>query len=520
MRGRGEFALQNVRRYHPGAVPFRAITELLGSRRLVVVSNRAPVDVRRGPVHRLVPTVGGMVSALMPVFRVTGRGLWIAWSGGTPLPKSSDRVSLPPEDPCFTLRAVRLSERDVTGSYYGFSNRGLWPLSHYFVGRCQFSVDQWQSYRRVNEAFARVVLAELQPNDLVWVQDFHLAMLPGIVRNARPTVPLGFFWHVPFPEPSVFGILPWRRPLLAGMLGSDVIGFHLKSYAGNFLACVERFTDAAVDHERGVVRVHGRDVRVVAWPIGTDAEDFEALARAPEVQMRAGRIRRQVGSAHMILGVDRLDYTKGILERLQGFERFLEQSPSFRRQVTFFQIAVPSRERVEEYRRMKREIDEAVGRISGRFTSEGWVPVRYLYRSLAPSDLAAHYVAADLALVTPLRDGMNLVAKEYVATRIHDDGMLILSEFAGAAEGLPEAVRVNPYNIDDVAAQIRSTITMPAVEVRARMARLRARVKQEDIRWWLRGFLGEFPRLGAAAATAGSTDVDDGDPPKAGTVRH
>ncbi len=482
-------------------VPFRAITDLVGDRRLVVVSNRAPVDVRRGPERRFVPTVGGMVSALMPVFKAAGRGLWIAWSGGEAGARSRDRVLLPEEEPCFTLRWVRLSERDVSGSYYGFANRGLWPLSHYFVGRCQFRLEQWQSYRRVNETFARAVVEELQPHDLVWVQDFHLATLPKILRDARPDVPIGLFWHVPFPEPSVFGILPWRTQLLAGMLGADVIGFHLESYARNFLACVERFVGVAVDYDRGLVKLPGREARVVAWPIGTDSDEFEALARKPEVQLRAGRIRRQLGSARMILGVDRLDYTKGILERLQGLERFFEQSPAFRRQVTFFQIAVPSRERVEEYRRMKREIDEAVGRIQGRFTSEGWVPVRYVYQSVPPPDLAAHYVAADLALVTPLRDGMNLVAKEYVATRVHDDGMLILSEFAGAAEGLPEAVRVNPYNIDDVAAQIRMALTMPLEEVRQRMSRLRARVKQENIQWWLRSFLGEFPAVPPTGAS-------------------
>jgi trehalose 6-phosphate synthase/phosphatase len=471
----------------------RAITELLGDRRLVVISNRAPVDVSRGPERRYVPTVGGMVSALMPVFQAAGRGLWIAWSGGEMSSKSRERIQLPPDNPCFTLRWVPLSERDVSGSYYGFSNRGLWPLSHYFVGRCQFRVDQWQSYRRVNEVFAKVVLAERQDNDLVWVQDFHLATLPGMLREGRRDMPIGFFWHVPFPEPSVFGILPWRTPLLQGMLGSDVIGFHLESYARNFLACVERFVGAPVDYDHGTVRFQGRDIRVVAWPIGTDAQQFEALARSPEVQMRAGRIRRQLGSARMVLGVDRLDYTKGILERLQGFERFLEQSPNFRRQVTFLQIAVPSRERVDEYRRMKREIDEAVGRLAGRFTAEGWVPVRYMYRSVPAVELAAHYVAADLAMVTPLRDGMNLVAKEYVATRVNDDGILMLSEFAGAAADLDEAVRVNPYNVDDVASQIRLSLTMPAAEVRARMSRLRARVKDQDIRWWLQSFLGEFP---------------------------
>jgi len=480
-------------------VSYGDISELLGQRRLVVVSNRAPVDVRRGPERRLIPTVGGLVSALMPVFKAAGRGLWIAWSGTGGGRAAHARVELS-ADPRVTLRLVQLPERDVSGAYYGFSNRGLWPLSHYFVGRCQFRSDQWHSYERVNTLFAAAVLEELQPDDLVWVQDFHLATLPGRIRKARPRASIGFFWHVPFPEPSVFGILPWRAPLLAGMLGSDVIGFHLQSYARNFLDCVERFAGLRVDRERGTVQMPGREVRVAAWPIGIDADEFAALARRPEVELRAGRIRRQLGSAKMILGVDRLDYTKGILERLHGFERFLEHSPNFRRQVTFFQIAVPSRERVEEYRRMKREIDEAVGRISGRFTAEGWVPIRYVYQSVAQPELTAHYVAADLALVTPLRDGMNLVAKEYVASRVHDDGTLILSEFAGAAEDLPEAVRVNPYNSDDLAEQIRYALTMPLEETRARMAALRARVQKHDIRWWLQGFLGEFPGAGVRAA--------------------
>jgi trehalose 6-phosphate synthase len=474
------------------AVSYGEITRQLGDRRLVVVSNRAPVDVRRGPERRIVPTVGGMVSALTPVFKAAGRGLWIAWSGSASGRLPQHRVDLPPDDPSFTLRFVHLTERDVSGSYYGFANRGLWPLAHYFVGRCQFRSEQWQTYERVNGIFASAVLEELRPRDLLWVQDFQLATVPAKVRAARPDVPVGFFWHVPFPEPSVFGILPWRRQLLEGMLGSDVIGFHLQSYARNFLACVERFTTATVDHDRGIVSLAGRQTRVVAWPIGIDAEEYERLARSPEIELRAGRIRRQLGSAKMILGVDRLDYTKGILERLHGFERLLEHSPGFRRQVTLFQIAVPSRERVEEYRRMKREIDEAVGRISGRFTAEGWVPIRYVYQSMAPPELTAHYVAADLALVTPLRDGMNLVAKEYVASRVHDDGTLILSEFAGASEDLPEAIRVNPYNSDDVAEQIRHALGMPLAETRARMAALRARVRAHDIRWWLRGFLGEF----------------------------
>jgi alpha,alpha-trehalose-phosphate synthase [UDP-forming] len=470
---------------------------VLQDHRLVVVSNRAPVEIKRRPDgNRIVPTVGGMVSALLAVFKTSRAGLWVAWSGSessTPA-AAARKLELPADDPCFTLRFVRLTERDVSQYYYGFSNRGLWPLSHYFVGRCQFRAEQWQAYRRVNETFASTLLEELSDHDFVWVQDFHLTLVPAFTRRARPDVKVGFFWHIPFPEPSVFGIMPWRDEVLRGLLGSDVIGFHLESYARNFLACVERFLGLEVDWIHGSVTYRDREVRAVACPIGIDADGFESVASRPDIVERSARIRRQLGGARVILGVDRLDYTKGILERLRGFERFLETSPASRGNVTFVQIAVPSRERVEEYRVMKRDIEEAVGRISGKFTREGWVPLRYIYGSVSSSELGAYYGAADVALVTPLRDGMNLVAKEYVASRFNDDGVLILSEFAGAAEDMPEAVLVNPYNVDDVAARIESALRMPAAESRARMRKLRARVRERDLRWWLRSFLGEFWR--------------------------
>ena len=498
-------------------MPYSKIGELLEGHRLVVVSNRAPVELKRRPDgNQLVPTVGGLVSALLAVFKASGSGLWVAWSGSESSTPSaaSPKIDLPADDPCFTLRFVRLTERDVSQYYYGFCNRGLWPLSHYFIGRCQFRADQWQAYRRVNETFASALNEELQDDDFVWVQDFHLTLVPALARRVRPHLRLGFFWHVPFPEPSVFGIMPWRDAVLAGLLGSDVIGFHLESYARNFLACVERFLGLDVDWIRGSVMYQGREIRAVARPIGIDAAQFEATASRPDVVERTAKIRRQLGSpARVMLGVDRLDYTKGILERLRAFERFLENHPSSRGNVTFIQIAVPSRERVDDYRTMKREIDEAVGRITGRFSREGWVPVRYIYGSVSAADLAAYYAAADVALVTPLRDGMNLVAKEYVACRFNDDGVLMLSEFAGAAEDLPEAVLVNPYNVDDGAARIESALRMAPAEIRARMRKLRARVQDRDLRWWLESFLSEFWRID----TSPDLDGPAGEPERAKT---
>jgi len=371
---------------------------------------------------------------------------------------------------------------------------------HFMTPKCHFSTQQWNRYVRVNQAFARIACEESAAGDLLWVQDFHLALAPHLVRQQRSAQPIGIFWHVPFPPEQLMRILPWREEFLYGMLGADVIGFHTRSYATHFLNCCQNILNLDVCHERSEVTVGGRRVHVAAFPLGIPADFFSNLAASPRVAGRAQRIRRSLGTQSMVLGVDRLDYTKGILERLLGFERFLEQNPAWHRRVTLVLIAVPSRTKVSDYANLKRELDELVGHIVGRFSSEGWVPLRYLYTQFGAEELVAYYRAADVALLTPLRDGMNLVAKEFVASCVNDDGVLILSEFAGAAEELTEALLVNPYNADEIAERLRQAVEMDAAEKSMRMRAMRAKVQNNDLERWSESFLAELTRAGAGAS--------------------
>jgi len=327
---------------------------------------------------------------------------------------------------------------------------------------------------------------------VAWIQDFHLALVPRLLHNRRPGLPIGLFWHVPWPPEQVFSVFPWRRELLAGMLGSDLIGFHVKRYARHFLDCCEQLLGVEVDHTAGTVHHEGHTTRIDAFPLGIPADFFRELSATPAVQEQARRIRRMVRTPTIVLGVDRLDYTKGVIERLLGFERFLELNAKYRGLVTLVLIAVPSRTKVAEYTALKRELDEAVGRVVGRFSSEGYAPIRYLYTQFDAEELVAYYQAADIALLTPLRDGMNLVAKEFVAAQRNDRAVLILSEFAGAAEELKEALLVNPYSIDQIALRLREAVEMAPQEKESRFARLRQRIESNNLEFWSQSFLNSL----------------------------
>ncbi|HEV7735103.1 MAG TPA: trehalose-6-phosphate synthase [Candidatus Binatia bacterium] len=450
---------------------------------LLVVSNRAPVEVsREGTNLRIRRTIGGLATALDDVLRERS-GTWIAWAGSvqdgdlTP-----ERTGLP-----YPIRAVHLSERELDNYYSGFANQVLWPLCHIFPTRCHFNPSFWTAYRHANERFAAGVQAVASAGDVVWVNDFHLCLVPGFLRAGPIPLRVGVFWHIPFPPPAVFGICQWREALLTGLLGADVIGLQTQEDADNFLACVRQFLDLPA--RNGRVRIDGRDVRVVAHPIGIDAARFKAQAADPAVKEHADQLRLRLGAEIMLLGVDRLDYTKGIIERLLGFERFLERQPSWRRRVSLVQITVPSRFRVPQYREMKREIDETVGRIVGRFTWEARSPLAYHYQGFDHEQLAAYYLATDVALVTPLRDGMNLVAKEYVACHAERDGVLVLSEFAGASRDLSEAITVNPYEPDAIASAIETAVHMSVSQRKRRMRSLVRKVTSHDLEWWTSTFL-------------------------------
>ncbi|AEB11500.1 alpha,alpha-trehalose-phosphate synthase (UDP-forming) [Marinithermus hydrothermalis] len=446
---------------------------------LVIVANREPLREQEG---RWVPSVGGLVTALLPVLARRG-GVWVAWGDRTA--RERPTLPYPPNHPQFTVRRLYLSEREVSHYYYGMANRVLWPLAHYFIERTDLRREFYKEYARVNQRFAEATLEVWGTDDTVWVQDYQLMLVPGILRQARPEGRIGYFWHIPWPAVEVWRVLPWARALLRGVLGADVVGFHVEEYAENFLDAARRLLGAEV--RDNLVCWEGRRVRIEAHPIGIDTRAYRHLSYDPKVRAEAQRIRREAGTEHILLGVDRLDYTKGILERLLAFERFLQANPYYRGRVTFYQVATPSRTRVESYRALKREIDEIVGRINGSFMRDGWVPVRYLYRAFTREQLAAFYRAADVALITPLRDGMNLVAQEFVAAS--EDGILVLSDLAGAAQVLPEALHVNPYDIEGVAQAIREAIRMPMRERYARISALKQRVEALDVHGWARRFL-------------------------------
>jgi len=463
--------------------------------RLLVMSNRAPIRlVPEAGKERIEPTTGGMGTSFFHVLARRG-GCWIAWSGGQ---IESRRLGIPSERPQFDLVLLSLSEREVCEYYYEMCNRALWPLMHLLPPKYSFSSHHWTTYRQVNEQFATLAACEIRRNDFLWIQDFHLALTPKLVRAQRPGTPIGLFWHVPFPPEQIFRVLPWRTEFLSGMLGSDLIAFHTRTYVAHFLDACESLLELPVNRSQGLVFVDDRCVRVEANPIGIPAQYFEQNARSERVHERAKRIRTELRSTFIVLGVDRLDYTKGILERLLGFERFLENNPSFHRRVSLVLITVPSRTEVADYAQLKRELDEQVGRVIGRFSSEGWVPVRYLYTQFTTEELIAYYRAADVALVTPLCDGMNLVAKEYVASHPDDDGALVLSEFAGAANELREALLVNPYDIDQIAARLKDALTMDPQSRARRMRSLRMRVHENCLERWSSRFLGVLDEVTSA----------------------
>jgi trehalose 6-phosphate synthase/phosphatase len=455
--------------------------------RLLVMSNRAPVRLfREGGHDQVEQTVGGVASTFLRLLDQSG-GVWIAWSEGR---NQRQRIEMPPDNPHFTMCFTRLSERDVSDYYYGACNRALWPLMHFMTQNCSFDSRQWMSYTRVNHLFAKAAEAEISKCDCVWIQDFHLALVPRFLRQSGHRLPIGIFWHVPWPPEQVFRILPWRSDFIRGMLGSDLIGFHTPMYVKHFLDSCERILGLKVDRANGVVFHDGATTRVGAFPLGIAVDEFRDLSQTARVRARARRIHKSLRTPIVVLSVDRLDYTKGIEERLVGFERFLELHPEYRGRITLVLIAVPSRTRVAEYAALKRRIDELVGRIVGKFSHGGWVPIRYLYTQFSTDELLAYYQAADIALVTPLRDGMNLVAKEYAASHLGDAGVLILSEFAGAAQELTSALQINPYDIDQIADALYKAVEMPIEERRERMALMRRSIESNDLQSWSQKFLG------------------------------
>ena len=444
----------------------------------LVVANRVPI---RKTDDGWETSVGGLTTALLPVLKEHG-GVWVGMGDDPSLPVEQH---YPADDPAFKVRRVPLSEDELDDYYYGMANRVLWPVSHYMMQHLELRPRFIEAYRAVNRRFADAVLEESGATDTIWMQDYHLMLAPQRVRAERPEATIGHFWHIPWPAMEVFRILPWARELLRGMLGCDLIGFHVEEYVDNFLEGCQVLLGA--DVVGNVVHFDGHATRVEAHPIGIEVERFERMAASDAVHARAKALRSRFGTDFIVIGIDRLDYTKGVLSRLEAFEQFLEDNPDYHGRVSFYQIATPSRTKVESYQQLKREVDEAVGRINGQFARDDWVPVNYRYRTYTQEELCAFYRAADAALITPLRDGMNVVTQEFVTAT--ERGVLILSELTGAAYLLPEAVQVNPYDHDGLALAIKRTLEMPTAEQRERLTRLKERVRALDVHRWAEGFL-------------------------------
>ncbi|MGI9951862.1 trehalose-6-phosphate synthase [Moorellaceae bacterium AZ2] len=458
--------------------------------KIVLVSNRGSYTLKeRYGRLEAVPAISGLVSAVEPVLKERG-GVWVAWGGREAVDPNAPglKVMVPPEEPAYLFCEVPLTAEEIRLYYHGFTNGALWPLCHYFLEKCRYEPLEWAAYRQVNTKFALAALAEADNKDTVWVNDYHLALVPSILRRHRPQLKQVFFWHIPFPHYDLFATLPWARALLRGLLGSDIIAFHLPDYSYNFLQAVNKLLDVPVDYNSLSIRWNGRKIMAPAWPMGIDFEAFQKLAREPKIRQQAEALRRQVGADRIALAIERLDYTKGILERLLAFERFLEEAPEWRGRLALLQIAVPSRTAIPAYQQLRSQVEEAVGRINGRFSEGSYRPVHYFWRGIPRRELVSYYLAADLMLVTPLRDGLNLVAKEYVASRVDGTGVLILSRFAGAARELKEALIVNPYDIEGIVAALKTALAMPVSQQKQRLHRLQEQVRRHDVRWWIGSF--------------------------------
>jgi len=475
--------------------------------RLLIVSNRLPITVKLDHGEIVVAqSAGGLATGLRGPHERSD-SLWLGWPGDVSRLDASQRAQLTRNLADLRAVPIYLTQGEVSRYYEGFSNEVLWPLFHYLTDKVQRDAwKNWKTYAEVNHRFAEMVAEHYRAGDLVWIHDYQLSLVPALLRRRIPAARIGYFLHIPFPSSEVFRILPWRIEILEGMLGADLIGFHTYSYLMHFRRSLHLILGVDAHGER--IHYADRAVRLGVFPMGIDAASFSRLAEEARVTTEVEAIKRECQDRKLLLGVDRLDYTKGLPRRMLIVDRLLEREPSLRGKIRLIQVVVPSRTKVASYELYRRRLDEMVGRINAAHATVGSVPIHYLYRSISEQQLVSLYRAADVMLVTPLRDGMNLVAKEFVASRVDEDGVLILSEFAGAAAELAEALQVNPYDIDRVAWAIKKALAMPEGERRARMQALRRRVLAYDAYQWASSFIGTLQsvyRKGAASSQFVST---------------
>jgi trehalose 6-phosphate synthase len=477
-------------------------TKLQGST-LFAVSNREPyMHVHRGKSIDAVVPASGLVTGLEPILR-TCDGTWVAHGAGDADRETvgtGDRLRVPPDDPHYTLRRVWLSKEEEEGYYFGFANEGLWPLCHIAHTRPIFRTMDWGHYQAVNQKFAGAVLEEMagSAEPAVLVQDYHFALVSRLVKEARPDARVAIFWHIPWPNPEAFGICPWQRELLDGLLGADLVGFHIQAHCTNFLETVDRALECRIEWERFAVSRRGHLTMVRPFPISVALPDVPAEAPPrSSLYLERSALFKELGvrAAFMAVGVDRVDYTKGILERLRGVERFLERWPSYQGNFTLVQIGAPSRTHIKRYHDLLAEVEGEADRINWRFQTDEWKPIVFLNRHHSHQEIEPYYRAADLCLVTSLHDGMNLVAKEFVAAREDEQGALILSRFTGACRELRDAIIVNPYDTEQLAEAIRFALEMDPEERRGRMQRMRRIVKEHNVYRWAGNLISELAEI-------------------------
>ena len=482
-------------------------------KRLFIVSNRLPVVIEQdGENLHIHPGAGGLITALTPIMKKS-RGLWAGWPGPVEKEAVGDLLNEVGRKQSFDLAPVFLTQEDIEKYYHGFSNKAIWPLFHDLLGHCKFNLEDWNTYVDVNHRFAETISQFIRPKDFLWIHDYQLMLVGHHLKKLGIKRPLAFFLHIPFPSLDLFRRLPWKREVIRALMEYDLLGFQTLRDRRNFTQCVKAFIPevwVTIKRRLSFLQYGERTVKAAHFPISIDFKEFDQGARTEEAAQAAWYLHENLPGRQLLLGLDRLDYTKGIPERFLAFERALEKYPDLQEKISLVQVLVPSRTQLAGYQKLKETLDGLVGRINAKFSKHGWIPIHYVFQSLDRAQLLGHYKACEIAFITPLRDGMNLVAKEYCAASIDNNGVLILSEFAGAADQLSKgALIANPYDIEGMADTIHRAYHMDTDERRRRMRLLRAEIRRNDVYRWVGWFLTAFGEQDFPPSTLPSEDEEE-----------